>query len=707
MGTWVRVAGAGIVLASVLGCGLTAYLTNAAADELRKSMPYGQSLDADRGYVSGVRWQVDAAWAEALPPILGCVGGCVFGAVVFGAGTYLSGREAVGRRRPGSSRAAEEPRDYDERIRQRKGRRQHRAFAVAQNARGRAEPTSDTELPPLPLAGDPGTRPVSPPEQPSSSTAADPDLTRPLDAASDAPAVYARDGRRYRLGAELARGGMGVVYRADDLTFGREVAVKVVAPELVGGPAARRFVQEAELTGRLQHPGIPPVHDLGTLPDGSPYLAMKLIRGKTLADELKARPTPADDLDRFARVFEQICLAVAYAHARRVIHRDLKPANVMVGSFGEVQVMDWGLAKKLGAADDPVPGGDPDEGWRPDPEGRTRAGAILGTPAYMPPEQAGGRVDEVDERADVFALGGILCAILTGRPPYVAPTGRAAWELAAAANLDDALARLSAVRDAGRLPAVAKRCLSPHPGDRYAHAGEVAAAVHSARMTAEEWKRKDELEAATTTAERDARADRRRSQQAVRLAVGTVFAALLVVGAVGCFATVTLEDARQREEAMKRQVQAERKEYIGAYFPLMVTRAEKEVAANTFKPGWNGDRRVQEMNHLSRQAALLDQPERGLSRVLLAALHTINRDSESADRAWEQGVKEFAPDDPHARVRLAVAAVGQFGGKDTPSELEAVILKRVSGVLKGARPDTLPPDLRTEVEEAIKKLPAK
>ncbi len=641
-----------------------------------------------------------------MPPMLGCVGGCVCGVVVFGVGAYLSGREAVDQRRIGRSRSADEPLDYDERIRQRKGRRNHRALA-AQQSRGRADPSSESELPPLPLADDPGTRPVPTAEPPSSSTAADPDQTRPLDPDEDGPTAPAPDGRRYRLRETIARGGMGVVYRADDLTFGREVAVNVVAPELVGGPAARRFVLEAELTGRLQHPGIPPVHDLGALPDGSPYLAMKLIRGKTLADELKARHTPADDLDRFAQVFEQICMAVAYAHARRVIHRDLKPANVMVGSFGEVQVMDWGLAKKLGEADEPLTAGDPDDGWRPDPEGRTRAGTILGTPAYMPPEQARGRVHEVDERADVFALGGVLCAILTGRPPYVATTGHAAWELAAAAHLDDAFARLSAVKEAGRLPAVAKRCLSPQPEDRYTHAGEVAAAVHAARRTAEEWKRKDELDAATSTVERDARADRRRSQQAVRLAVGAVFAAVLAVGAVGCFAMTAVEDARQREEATKRQAQAKLRDYASRGFPLMVVQAEKEVAANTFKPGWDGERRGRVMNEITREVELLDQPERGLAQVLIAALHTIARDQDQADMAWEQGAKEFAPDDPHARVRLAVAAVGRFGGKDTPSELEAVILKRVGGVLKGTRPDTLPPDLRTEVEEAIKKLPAK
>src|SRR5262249_9072018 len=136
---------------------------------------------------------------------------------------------------------------------------------------------------------------------------------------------------RYVLGAEIARGGMGVVYWATDAAFAREVAVKVLGEQF--GPdsaAARRFADEAPSTGQLQHPGIPPAHDRGALPDGRPFLAMKLIKGRTLADLLDARPDPADDRGRFLAIFEQVCQAMGYAHSRDVIHRDLKPANVMV-----------------------------------------------------------------------------------------------------------------------------------------------------------------------------------------------------------------------------------------------------------------------------------------------------------------------------------------------------------------------------------------
>jgi serine/threonine protein kinase len=179
---------------------------------------------------------------------------------------------------------------------------------------------------------------------------------------SPAPAVAPtppESTQRYTLGPEIARGGMGAVYRATDTAFAREVAVKVLLDKYAPtSGTARRFHDEARITGQLQHPNIPAVHDLGTLPDGRPFLAMKLIKGETLDDLLKARTGPADDRGRFVAVFEQVCQAVAYAHAHKVIHRDLKPGNVMVGAFGEVQVMDWGLAKVLGTRDAEVT--DPD-----------------------------------------------------------------------------------------------------------------------------------------------------------------------------------------------------------------------------------------------------------------------------------------------------------------------------------------------------------
>src|SRR5262249_11082118 len=156
---------------------------------------------------------------------------------------------------------------------------------------------------------------------------------------------------RYVIQGESGRGGMGAVLRARDPDLNRPLAVKVLLERYRGQPdVERRFREEAQVTGQLQHPGVPPVHQVGRLEDGRPFFALKLIRGRTLADLLQERREPSADLPRFRAVLAQVCQAVAYACSKGVIHRDLKPANVMVGAFGEVQVMDWGLAKVRGGA---------------------------------------------------------------------------------------------------------------------------------------------------------------------------------------------------------------------------------------------------------------------------------------------------------------------------------------------------------------------
>ena len=224
-----------------------------------------------------------------------------------------------------------------------------------------------------------------------------------------------------------------------------------------------RFVEEAQICGQLQHPGVVPVYDLGTLADQRPFFAMRLVKGQTLAALLAGRTSPADDLPRFLTIFEAICQTMAYAHARAVIHRDLKPSNVMVGSFGDVQVMDWGLAKILpkDRLTEPV-GARPANHTVVETAGSkgegdfTVAGSAMGTPAYMAPEQARGEIEAIDRRADVFALGSILCEILTGKPAF---SGSRSIEIVRAA---------AAWRDLrGARPAGAMRCrpraLGPGP----------------------------------------------------------------------------------------------------------------------------------------------------------------------------------------------------------------------------------------------------
>ena len=381
----------------------------------------------------------------------------------------------------------------------------------------------------------------------------------PSEAVTDAGPPPAPPG--YELLEEVGRGGMGVVYRAREVALNRHVAVKALQPRFpAGGAAAARFLEEAQITGQLQHPGIPPVHHVGTLPDGRPFLVMKLIKGSTLEEFLKERADPAADRGRLLAVFEQVCQAVACAHARKVIHRDLKPANVMVGSFGEVQVMDWGLAKLLTAPaarteapDDPPPGATVIRTLRDSEGSFTQAGSVLGTPAFMPPEQAGGEADKIDERADVFGLGAILCVILTGKPPFVAKDSEAVRLLAIRGQLGECLARLDGCGAEPGLVALAKRCLAADPGDRPHDAGEVARAVADLRAAADERARRAELEQVRAEGEARAaevRVAEQRKRRKVQAALWLAFTALVVLA--GAFAWWQDKQAAERRAEQAR-----------------------------------------------------------------------------------------------------------------------------------------------------------
>ena len=215
---------------------------------------------------------------------------------------------------------------------------------------------------------------------------------------------------KYGVLGEIGRGGMGTIYLAEDRVLGRRVALKVVSTGASDPAAAARMLREARVIARLEHPGIVPVHDAGTLPDGRMFYAMKRVDGRRLDEVALDGGAPLPDR---LRVFQKVCEAVAFAHAHGVIHRDLKPENVMVGPFGEVLVMDWGVAKVLEEAAEP-PAGAPSAGSAT----ATSEGTVLGTPAYMAPEQAAGQADRVGPAADVYALGALLHFLLTRRPPF-------------------------------------------------------------------------------------------------------------------------------------------------------------------------------------------------------------------------------------------------------------------------------------------------
>ncbi len=295
----------------------------------------------------------------------------------------------------------------------------------------------------------------------------------------------------YHLLGEIARGGMGRIIRVRDEDFDRPLALKILLHP--GGDMEGRFLREARLTGRLQHPGVPPVHALGRLADGRPWFVMKLVEGRSLQALLDERAAPAHDLPRFVRIFGQICQTVGYAHSGGVLHRDLKPLNVMVGAFGEVQVMDWGLAKRLGDVEEAPPAGRD----APGAAGlHTSAGIVLGTPAYMAPEQASGDPQRVGTWTDVFGLGGILCAILTGKPPYDSAAGADAYRMATRGQLDHAEARLAECGADPELVRLARHCLAVRPEDRPADGAAVAHAVAQYQADLEQRLRQAELDRA-------------------------------------------------------------------------------------------------------------------------------------------------------------------------------------------------------------------
>jgi len=258
-------------------------------------------------------------------------------------------------------------------------------------------------------------------------------------------------GTKYEILEEIGRGGMGAVYRARDAELDREVALKVLhQPEKSKGVAAR-MLREARILARLEHPSIVPVHDVGTLPDGRVFYVMKRVEGRRL-DQFRSS---APGLSHLLRVFEKICEAAAFAHSQGVIHRDLKPENIMVGSFGEALVMDWGVAKVL--ADRSTT---PSSAFDPTGVG-TASGTVIGTPGYMAPEQARGEVDQIDARADVFALGAILTFLLEGRTDVPRPL-RAIADKAMAADRASRYASAQALgadvaRFSARLPVSAYR----------------------------------------------------------------------------------------------------------------------------------------------------------------------------------------------------------------------------------------------------------
>lgn len=502
---------------------------------------------------------------------------------------------------------------------------------------------------------------------------------------------------RYQIVEEIASGGMGAVLRARDPVLGRTLAVKIMLPHtMMNEEAQARFAEEARITGQLQHPGIPPVHDLGTLENGCPFFAMKLIEGRTLASLIKERrqtsPGPTDssttpsDLPRFLSVFGQICQTLAYAHSQGIIHRDLKPHNVMVGEFSEVQVMDWGLAKVLAQPETSNPhrgeaSVNLDSGDTVD-RGLTHTGQTMGTPAYMAPEQAQGEIHSLDARCDVFALGAILYEILVGERLHQASAVENVMMQPYHVRLAAAFEHLDQSGESPELLALTKRCLAINKEDRPAHAGEVAEAMERYEEEMRQRLRRAELEKAQ--AEVQAVEDRRRRQveeakalserrrRKMQLALSLVILVALLLGAIGAtWSLFQVNQARLKavaaQQSEKKRAEGEERAKQSAVKARKVAELERDDA---FRSAYLADMRVAQEDWSSGQVTRLlellvrylpqeDKPDvRGWEwYYLLAQCHQekiLFRGHQSAvqDLAWSSSGEQLASTDQEGAVIL-------------------------------------------------------
>jgi serine/threonine protein kinase/tetratricopeptide (TPR) repeat protein len=387
------------------------------------------------------------------------------------------------------------------------------------------------------------------------------------------------DGARYATLRLAGTGGIGRVWLVRDGSLGREVALKELRPDRADPDFWGRFVREAQVTGQLEHPGIVPVYEVGRRPqDNQPFYTMRFVRGRTLKDAIAAyhqRRTTNEagtlELRELLGAFVQVCQAVGYAHSRGVLHRDLKPHNVALGDYGEVMVLDWGLAKLLASSEQ-------ETGTSPAPplvkpaveQEPTQTGAILGTPQYMAPEQAGGRLDLIDARTDVYGLGAILYHLLTGEPPF---GGRDTPEVLGKVLGDPPRRPRELVGDTPRvLEAVCLKALAKKREDRYP----------SARALAEEVQRW--LADQPVTAYRDPLTVRltrwaRRHRTAVTTAAALLLTAALALG-VGLVAVNAEKNNTARAKQATEQALAQITEEQGRTKEALaqVTAAQKATA---------------------------------------------------------------------------------------------------------------------------------
>ncbi len=409
---------------------------------------------------------------------------------------------------------------------------------------------------------------------------------------------------------ELGHGGMGVVLRGRDPDLHREVAIKLLRG--ASDPVRRaRFIAEAQITGQLEHPNIVPVHQFGLDPDGSPWFAMKIVNGETLAELLGRRVTQPEiarawPLTRLVGVLIQVCNAVAFAHSRGVIHRDLKPANVMLGGFGEVVVMDWGLGKMLeGMSVELVS----EPGALPTSPLMTLDGAVIGTPCYMAPEQARGEIDQLSVRSDVYALGATLCELIGGQPPVTGTSVDEVLALVGAGQIKLPLVDWQGRRSPRELLAVVRRALATEPDERYA----------SAEALAEDLQRWLDLRAVSVSDSSLADQIRRfLGRHRIASIVAAIAAVALVVSVTVGFLAKEEQARHARQAQGMAETQRTRAEDALALAEQQRLRAEEQRAQADLqrRQAENGRRRAQVLaTSAERQGRQID---RGFTLALLA-----------------------------------------------------------------------------------------
>jgi serine/threonine-protein kinase len=477
----------------------------------------------------------------------------------------------------------------------------------------------------------------------------------------------ARDGSRYRVVRPHARGGLGEVFVAEDTELHREVALKEIQSHRANDPVSRmRFILEAEITGGLEHPGVVPIYGLGTYSDGRPYYAMRFIHGdslRTAIEQFYAGESPGRDAGERSLAFRQllrrfvdVCNAIAYAHSRGVVHRDLKPANVMLGKFGETLVVDWGLAK---AGIDKQRGSDEetlDPVLRPDSgsyEIGTRLGSALGTPGYMSPEQAAGRLGDIGPASDIYGLGATLHVLLYGRRPEAAALAETRSPISDSAD-DPEKARTKRAAPPA-LEAICRKAMALKPADRYASALDLAADV-------EHW-----LADEPASAYREPWTERA-SRWARRHRTAVVAAGVFLLSAVAALSTTTLLvlHEKRKTEAQKKLVEEnyQRVRSLTKDSVDLIVASEAEFAAD---PAKDQNRRQILKSAAERYREYLaenpNDPEMQRKTALVyryaANVHRLSWETEPADQLYRdalqiyQGLSDQDPEDQSYRLLLA------------------------------------------------------